>query len=117
MIRKIDRRSIDKIDWPSVANHRSKKKLAIKEAVRFKLAGGCTIVEMSSIGLSRDPLGLARISRATGLNIIMGTGFYLGASQSPAGPSGKPFPIVLGIFCAANDAVSNHDNNRAQFHQ
>ena len=56
--------------------------LAVKEAMRFKLAGGCTIVEMSSIGLSRDPMGLARISRATGLNIIMGTGFYLCASQS-----------------------------------
>jgi phosphotriesterase-related protein len=37
---------------------------------------------MSSIGLGRDPLGLARIARATGLNIVMGTGFYLRASQS-----------------------------------
>ena len=57
--------------------------LAVKEAMRFKLAGGSSIVEMSSIGLARDPLGLARISRATGLNVIMGTGFYLGVSQSP----------------------------------
>jgi phosphotriesterase-related protein len=57
--------------------------LAIKEAMYFKLAGGNTIVEMSSIGLARDPLGLARISRATGLNVVMGTGFYLGVSQSP----------------------------------
>src|SRR3972149_3112019 len=56
--------------------------LAVKEAMRFKLAGGSSIVEMSSIGLSRDPLGLARVSRATGLNIVMGTGFYLSASQS-----------------------------------
>jgi len=56
--------------------------IAIKEAMRFKLAGGSSIVEMSSIGLSRDPSGLARISKATGLHIIMGTGFYLGASQS-----------------------------------
>jgi phosphotriesterase-related protein len=56
--------------------------LAVKEALRFKLAGGGSIVELSSIGLSRDPLGLARIARATGLNIVMGTGFYLSASQS-----------------------------------
>ncbi len=57
--------------------------LAIKEAMRFKLAGGGSIVEMSNYGMARDPSGLARIARATGLNIIMGTGFYLGASQSP----------------------------------
>lgn len=56
--------------------------LAIKEALRFKYAGGTTIVEMSNVGLARDPLGLARISRATGLNVIMGTGFYIAASQS-----------------------------------
>jgi phosphotriesterase-related protein len=59
------------------------EELAVKEAMRFKLEGGCSIVEMSSIGLCRDPRGLARISRATGLNIIMGTGFYIGMSQKP----------------------------------
>ncbi len=48
--------------------------LAIEEAVHFKIEGGSTIVEVSSRGLGRDPLGLARISRATGLNIIMGSG-------------------------------------------
>lgn len=57
--------------------------MAIYEAMRFKLAGGSTLVEMSTIGLARDPTGLARIARATGLNIIMGTGFYFGVSQSP----------------------------------
>jgi phosphotriesterase-related protein len=57
------------------------EKLIIKEAARFKLYGGSTIVEMSNIGLSRDPGGLARISRATGLNVIMGSGFYIAKSQ------------------------------------
>lgn len=56
--------------------------LAIKETTRFKRAGGGTIVEMTNIGLSRDPLGLARVSRATGLNVIMGSGFYVGMSQN-----------------------------------
>jgi phosphotriesterase-related protein len=56
--------------------------LAVEEAMRFKIQGGGSIVEMSSVGLCRDPLGLARIARATGLNIVMGTGFYLRASQS-----------------------------------
>ena len=56
---------------------------AIDEAMRFKLAGGDSIVEMSNIGLGRDPAALARISRATGLNIIMGSGYYLDVSYGP----------------------------------
>lgn len=56
---------------------------AIKEAIRFKLAGGNSIVELSNIGLGRDPAALARISRATGLNVIMGSGYYLAVSHGP----------------------------------
>lgn len=56
---------------------------AIKEAMRFKLAGGDSIVELSNIGLGRDPAALARISRATGLNVIMGSGYYLAVSHGP----------------------------------
>lgn len=55
--------------------------LMIKETMRFKAAGGKTIVEMSNHGLFGDPRGLSRISRTTGLNIITGTGFYIGKSQ------------------------------------
>jgi len=56
---------------------------AIEEAMRFKLAGGNSIVEMSNIGLGRDPAALVRISRATGLNVIMGSGYYLAVSHGP----------------------------------
>src|SRR4030042_416780 len=47
----------------------------------YKYAGGSTIVELSQNGLARDPLALARIARATGLNIIMGSGYYVGLSH------------------------------------
>lgn len=57
--------------------------LAIKEALLFKQAGGSSIVEVSNIGLFRDPLGLQRIARATGLNIVMGAGYYLAFSHPP----------------------------------
>ena len=50
--------------------------MAISEAMHFKLAGGGTICDVTPVGLGRDPLGLARISRATGLNIVMGAGYY-----------------------------------------
>ena len=56
---------------------------AIEESKHFKRAGGNSIVEMSNIGDGRDPEALARIARATGLNIIMGSGYYIAASFGP----------------------------------
>src|SRR5579872_2148006 len=55
--------------------------LASEEAAFFKRAGGGTIVDCTTIGLSRDIKSLAKISKATGLNIISGTGFYVDASH------------------------------------
>jgi len=56
---------------------------AIAEAGRFKRAGGQTIVDVTSIGIGRDPCGLARISRATGLHVLMGSGYYTGNIHPP----------------------------------
>ncbi len=53
---------------------------AVEEAKRFETSGGQSIVEMSNNGLGRDPEALVRISRATGLNVLMGSGYYLAAS-------------------------------------
>ena len=53
------------------------EEVAIKETLRYKYAGGNSLVDLTPIGLGRDPLALARISRATGLNIVMGTGYYV----------------------------------------
>lgn len=50
---------------------------AIEEAKLYNQAGGGTIVDVTSIGLGRDPKALARIARATGLNIIMGASYYV----------------------------------------
>lgn len=55
--------------------------LSIKELMRFKNAGGATVVDMSCIGLGRDPCGLTRIARATGLHIVMGAGYYVSCSH------------------------------------
>ena len=54
------------------------EEIAIAEASLYKRAGGGTIVDATTIGIGRDPLGLARIARATGLNVVMGAGFYVG---------------------------------------
>jgi phosphotriesterase-related protein len=49
---------------------------AIDEAMLFKKAGGQTIVDATITGIGRDPKALARVSRLTDLNVIMGSGYY-----------------------------------------
>ena len=53
---------------------------AIREALKYKHAGGNSLMDTTSVGLARDPLALARISRATGLNVIMGSSYYVPVS-------------------------------------
>jgi phosphotriesterase-related protein len=55
--------------------------LAIAELKAFAAEGGRTVVEPTCQGIGRDPRALRRISDATGLNIVMGAGYYLGSSH------------------------------------
>lgn len=48
-----------------------------KEILRFKEAGGKTIVDATTIGIGRNPLLLRKIAEETGLNVICGAGFYV----------------------------------------
>lgn len=57
------------------------EELAVSELKRFVAAGGRSIVDPTNVGLGRDPLALARIARLTGMNIIMGAGYYLGVTH------------------------------------
>ncbi len=52
------------------------EEMAIREASLYRRAGGDAIVDVTNWGIGRDPQALARISRATGLKIIMGCGYY-----------------------------------------
>lgn len=54
-----------------------------KEILRFGRAGGSTMVDATMPGIGRDPEKLARISRETGIHVIMGTGYYV-SSTHPA---------------------------------
>ena len=42
---------------------------------------GGTIVDVTTPGIGRDPVGLARISRSSGVHIVMATGFYVAATH------------------------------------
>lgn len=53
------------------------EKTAIDEVLVYKAYGGKSIVELTIRGINPDPLAIARISRATGINVVMGTGYYV----------------------------------------
>ena len=59
----------------------SDEEITITEASKYKRAGGGTIVDATSIGIGRDPLALARVSRATNINVVMGTSYYVDKSH------------------------------------
>ena len=52
------------------------EEVAVEEVLEFRKYGGKTVVDVTSVGLRRDPLALRRVSEATGLHIIMGSSWY-----------------------------------------
>jgi phosphotriesterase-related protein len=59
------------------------ERLAIAELALAVDEGCRTVVDPTCRGIGRNPEALVRIARATGLNIIMGGGYYLEASHPP----------------------------------
>ena len=49
---------------------------AIEEMLRYRSAGGGALVDATSIGIARDPEGLVRISQESGVQVVMGSGYY-----------------------------------------
>ncbi|WP_067460390.1 phosphotriesterase family protein [Actinomadura macra] len=48
----------------------------LEEVLAFRRAGGGTVVEVTNLGIGRDPASLQRMAKASGLNIVMGAGWY-----------------------------------------
>ena len=57
--------------------------LAIAELADAVSLGCRTVVDPTCRGIGRDPAALLRISQATGLQIVMGAGYYLETSHPP----------------------------------
>ena len=53
--------------------------LITEELAAFRVAGGGTVVDLTLDGVGRDPAWLAGLARATGLHVVMGSGWYRGA--------------------------------------
>ena len=81
--------SIDNLGWVRFNWASSKDNLvyqdvkdACKELDHYRNSGGNTIVDVTNIGLGRDPKKLKEISSKTGVNIVMGSGFYVELAQT-----------------------------------
>jgi phosphotriesterase-related protein len=59
------------------------EEVAVEEALLYQREGGRTLVDATNLGVGRDPLGLQRIARATGLHVIMGSGYTVARSHPP----------------------------------
>jgi phosphotriesterase-related protein len=57
--------------------------LSVREVRQFADLGGQTILDPTNRGIGRDPQALSAISRRTGLNVVMGSGYYLEVSHPP----------------------------------
>jgi phosphotriesterase-related protein len=58
--------------------------LEAREVRAFQELGGRTVVDVTPYGMGRDPVRLRRFALRTGLNIVMGTGWYRWPFQPPA---------------------------------
>jgi len=81
--------SIDNLGWVRFNWASSKDNLvyqdvkdACNELDHYRNSGGNTIVDVTNIGLGRDPKKLKEISSKTGVNIVMGSGFYVELAQT-----------------------------------
>jgi phosphotriesterase-related protein len=72
--------------------------LAIEELRAYAAAGGKSIVDLTNIGLRRDPAGVQRISEATGVNVVLGCGWY----RQPY------YPAEALIDRTSTDALAEH---------
>jgi len=83
--------------------------LAIAELKAFATEGGRTVVEPTCQGIGRDPAALRRISQATGLNIVMGAGYYLASSHPQRVAAMSADDIADEIVREALDGVDGTD--------
>ncbi|MFB2551770.1 phosphotriesterase family protein [Ensifer soli] len=81
--------------------------LAIEELKAFAEQGGRTVVEPTCKSIGREPAALKRISEASGLNIVMGAGYYLGSSHPPELSAMSVKDIADDIVSEALDGVGS----------
>ncbi|HWP76782.1 MAG TPA: aryldialkylphosphatase, partial [Methylomirabilota bacterium] len=83
--------------------------VAIDEVRRMVDAGGRSVVDLSSGGLSPDPMGLVQIARDSGAHVIMGCGQYVHDFQDPANATRTVEDFAEEMVEAVRDGVWGTD--------
>lgn len=70
----------DHPDWRATAERYNDHTLSIDDTLpelrAYARAGGACLVDLTPMGMGRDPASLVRASEETGVHIVMGTGIY-----------------------------------------
>jgi phosphotriesterase-related protein len=61
--------------------------VAVEELQEMRVAGGRSVVDLTTGGLKPDPEGLESIARAAGVHVVMGCGHYVHEYQDPLNAS------------------------------
>ena len=71
----------------------------LEDLVDYADLGGRTVVDATPLDLGRDPAALARLSRESGLHVVMGTGYYLEATHraflAPGTQESATYDVIL----------------------
>jgi phosphotriesterase-related protein len=85
----------------------SDPELMAAEALEFKKAGGRTIVDQSSVGTGRSPQAMRDLANVTGLNVVMGCGFYLHGGLPAATIAEKEAGLVEAVLKEIRSGVGD----------
>lgn len=58
------------------------ERTAVDELGIFAAVGGGTVIDLTTSEMGRNPAGLVRVSQATGLHVVAGTGHYVAAAHA-----------------------------------
>jgi phosphotriesterase-related protein len=78
---------------------------AVEESIAFRAAGGGTLVDVTPVCLARDPVGLASIAQMSGVNVVMGSGYYTQPYHSPSLADRSESEIAAEIIRDIRDGV------------
>jgi phosphotriesterase-related protein len=83
--------------------------IVTEEVMRYKYAGGRTLVDVSPISLGRTHLGVKRVAMRTGVNIVRGSGYYVGASHPPQMENWSVDEVKENIVSEHRDGIGGSD--------
>ncbi len=92
--------NLDNLQFSDVAT-------VVSEILKFKEAGGQTVVDVTSRYNGRNPEALKKISLQTGINIVMGCGYYLEFSHPDDVKDRSIDDLVNGIVQEITEGVDN----------